>query len=63
LSAVLSLVALFSNRDRAWASGLTGFAVAMIIQHFLIATTMLVVGLFAVLRSRLRKHHPRSSRM
>ena len=49
VSAVLSLVAIFSNPDRPWASGLTGLAVAMIMQHFLIATTMLVVGLFGVL--------------
>jgi CubicO group peptidase (beta-lactamase class C family) len=35
--------------DGPWANGLLRLVVNMIVQHFLIATTMLVVGLFAVL--------------
>src|SRR5215468_1366391 len=47
VSAMLGYFALML--DGPWAEGLLRFVVNMIAQHFLIATTMLVVGLFAVL--------------
>src|SRR5262249_40390010 len=47
VSAVLGFFALLF--DGPWAQGLIRLVVNMIVQHFLIATTMLVVGLFAVL--------------
>jgi hypothetical protein len=47
VSAVLGYFALLF--DGPWAAGLLRLVVNMIAQHFLIATTMLVVGLFAVL--------------
>jgi CubicO group peptidase (beta-lactamase class C family) len=47
VSAVLGYFALML--DGPWAQGLLRLVVNMIAQHFLIATTMLVVGLFAVL--------------
>ena len=47
VSAVLGLFALMFEGP--WATGLLRLVVNMIAQHFLIATTMLVVGLFAVL--------------
>src|SRR5262245_32637280 len=49
VSVMMSLVAIFINPDAPWARGILRLIVAMIAQHFLIATTMLVVGLFAVL--------------
>lgn len=49
VSAVLAFSAVFSNPDMPWASGLYRVEVNMTVQHFLIATTMLTVSLFAVL--------------
>src|SRR5262245_60748454 len=47
VSAILTGLAIVF--DGPWTNGLMRFVVWMIAQHFLIATTMLVVGLFAVL--------------
>ncbi len=50
VSVTLSLGAIiFSDSTAPWNGGQTQLVFAMIAQHFLIATTMLVVGLFAVL--------------
>src|SRR5215475_8967409 len=49
VSAMLGYFALIFEGASPWAQGLLRQVVHMIAQHFLIATTMLVVGLFAVL--------------
>src|SRR5579862_5485649 len=48
-SAVLTFFAITSNPDAPWLSGLSRLIIGWTLQHFLVSTTMLVVGLFAVL--------------